>query len=205
MSTNAEPDFSTKTSVDQNNLAGTSDLPTIQDPNKIREDLASDPALDDLKKMKKTLEEELESSENAITDAAEKGTAVTPDADMKTMATTSNEADRLRSMMASQSMQGANSRLGLPLVEETVRAIMRLLKSLVNFILRRESTPEFGSGAPGLIAAAKGTVNKVEAADTAVNDAIRGAKKVRDLEHEDENELDSPSPTPPTGSGPRPK
>lgn len=207
MSTTAEPSPA-KTAADQNDLAGTSDVPASTDPSKIGEDLAANPALDDLAKMKKTLEEELEGSEKGVADAAENGTDVDPDADKKTIQTTSTEADRLRAMMAAQSMQGMNGmngKLGMPLVEETIKAIMRLLKKLVDFITRRKSTPEFGAGDPAMIAAAKGAVTKVDAADGAVNDALKDMKNNKQLEHDTDNELDSPSPAAPGGASPRPK
>jgi hypothetical protein len=201
MSTTAEPTSPTK----QNDMAGTSDVPASTDPSKIGGDLASNPALDDLAKMKKKLEEELEGSEQGVTDAAENGTDVDPEADKKTIETTSTEADRLRSMMASQSMQGMNGmngKLGMPLVEETIKAIMRLLKKLVDFITRRKSTPEFGTGDPAMIAAANGAVAKVDAADGAVNDALKDMKNNKQLEHDTDNELDTLSPGAPGGAGP---
>ncbi|WP_408602281.1 hypothetical protein [Pseudomonas sp. PLMAX] len=201
MSTTAEPTSPTK----QNDMAGTSDVPASTDPSKIGGDLASNPALDDLAKMKKKLEEELEGSEQGVADAAENGTDVDPEADKKTIETTSTEADRLRSMMASQSMQGMNGmngKLGMPLVEETIKAIMRLLKKLVDFITRRKSTPEFGTGDPAMIAAANGAVAKVDAADGAVNDALKDVKNNKQLEHDTDNELDTLSPGAPGGAGP---
>lgn len=205
MSTTAEPTSPAKTAADQNDLAGTSDVPTSQDPSKIGDDLAANPALDDLGKMKKTLEDELENSEKGLADAAENGTDVSPEADAKTIQTTSTEADRMRAMMAAQSMQGMNGKLGMPLVEETIKAIMRLLKALADFIMRRKSTPEFGNGDPTMIAAAKSAVNKVDAADGVVNDALKDMKATKQLEHDTANELDSPSPAAPGGAGPRPK
>lgn len=205
MSTTAEPTSRAKTAADQNDLAGTSDVPTSQDPSKINDDLASNPALDDLEKMKKTLEDELENSEKGLSDAAENETDVSPDADKKTIQTTSTEADRLRAMMAAQSMQGMNGKLGMPLLEETVKAVMRLLKKLIDFITRRKSTPEFGAGDPAMIAAANAAVTKVDAADGVVNDALKDMKATKQLEYDADNELDSPSPAAPAGAGPRPK
>lgn len=205
MSTTAEPTSPAKTAADQNDLAGTSDVPSSQDPDKIGNDLASNPALDDLGKMKKTLEEQLEESEKGLADAAENDTEVSPDDDKKTMQTTSTEADRLRAMMAGQSMQGMNGKLGMPLVEETIKAIMQLLKKLVDFITRRKSTPEFGSGDPTMIATANDTVGKVNATEGVVNDALKDMKANKQLEHDAANELDSPSPAAPGGAGPRPK
>jgi F0F1-type ATP synthase membrane subunit b/b' len=201
MSTTAEPTSSTK----QNDMAGTSDVPASTDPSKIGGDLAANPALDDLAKMKKTLEEELEGSEKGVADAAENGTDVDPEADQKTIETTSTEADRLRAMMAAQSMQGMNGmngKVGLPLLEETIKAVMRLLKKLLDFIFRRKSTPEFGTGNPALLAAADGAATKVDAADGAVNDALKDMKNNKQLEHDTANELDSLTPGAPGGAGP---
>lgn len=205
MSATAEPTSPAKSAVDQKDLAGTSDVPTSQDPSKIADDLASNPALDDLGKIKKTLEDELEDAEKGLADAAERGADVSPSADKKTIQTTSTEADRMRAMMAAQSMNGMNGKLGLPLVEETIKAIMRLLKALADFITRRKSTPEFGSGDPTMIAAAKSAVNKVESVDGVVNDALKNMKVTKQLERDTDNELDSPSPAASGGAGPRPK
>ena len=203
MSTTAEPTASTK----QTDMAGTRDVPASTDPSKLGGDLAANPALDDLANMKKTLEEELEGSEKGVADAAENGTDVDPEADKKTIETTSTEADRLRAMMAAQSMQGMNGmngKVGLPLLEETIKAVMRLLKKLIDFITRRKSTPEFGTGDPAMIAAANGAVTKVDAADGAVNDALKDMKMKnnKQLEHDTDNELDTLSPGAPGGAGP---
>lgn len=194
MSVTAEPTSQAKTSADQSDLAATSDVPSSQDPSKIESDLAANPALDDLTKMKKTLEDELEGSEKGVADAAEDGVDVSPEADNKTIKTTSTEADRLRAMMAAQSMQGMNGKLGMPLVEETVKAIMRLLKALADFITRRKSTPEFGHSDPAMIAAANSAVRKVDTTDGVVNDAFKDMKANKQLEHDTANDLDSPTP-----------
>lgn len=205
MSTAAEPNTPGKTADENSDLAGTPDVPSVNEPEKFETILATNPTLEDLKKAQQKLEEELKNAEGAANDAQEKGEEVPPEVDKKTMETTATEADRLRAMMAAQSMHGHNSKLGFPLVDEAVKAVMRLLKALANLIRRRTNEPDFGAGDPSMAAAANSTLKKVDGAENAVNDAMKEVKANKQRELDNANDLDSPSPNTPGGTAPRPK
>jgi hypothetical protein len=194
MSTSAEPSPS---SLDTVGAAATPSVPSPT-PAAVKAGLDGDPLAD-----------EMNNAHDALTAAAkdiapdEDNNPPDPEKEAKALDTAQRESDRLRDYMM---RQNGPMKMTVPIVEEAIKAFMKLLKDIYNLLRGKKSDPSLSSDSPGLIAKRDSVCKSIEDTQDVVQGAQNEASKIKQAELDKSDiENDGPSPDSPGAKAMAPK
>jgi hypothetical protein len=126
-----------------------------------------------------------------------------PDKEAKALVAAQRESDRLRDYMM---RQNAPMKMTVPLVEETVKMIMKLLKDLYSLLSGKKHDPSLSSDSPGLIAKRESASRSIEQTQDVVAGVQKEAEKIKQADIDKADiENDGPSPASPGAKAMAPK
>lgn len=191
MSVTSEPVVSGKSAVD---AAASSDVPSTTNPDSVKAGLDGQPMVDDLKSTAKELEDaksDLEPDEN--------GNEPDPEKESMALDKITRESDRMRNLMMQQNM-----RMKVNGVEEIIRAMVKLIKSIIATIFGRKNTPNSDHGDPALAVKRDAALNSTEKTEDALNDVQKNLAKEKQEALDNAMDNDGPSSSSPGSKGSAP-
>lgn len=191
MSVTSEPVVLGQSAVDS---AASADVPSTTSPDSLKAGLDGQPVVDDLKSTAKELEDaksDLEPDED--------GKEPDPVKESKALDTVTSESDRMRNLMMQQNM-----RMKVNGADEVVRAIIKLLQSIMALILRKKNTPTSEHGDPGLAAKRDAALNSSGKAESVLNGIQKDLAKEKQEALDNALDNDGPSPSAPGSKGSAP-
>lgn len=191
MSVTSEPVVSGQGAVD---AAASSDVPSTTNPDSVKAGLDGQPMVDDLKSTAKELEDaksDLEPDED--------GKEPDPAKESKALDTVTSESDRMRNLMMQQNM-----RMKVNGADEVVKAIIKLLQSIMALILRKKNTPTSDHGDPALAAKRDAALNSTGKTESVLNDVQKDLVKEKQEALDNALDNDGPSPSAPGSKGSAP-
>jgi hypothetical protein len=196
MSTSAEP---APSSLDTVGATSTPDVPSPT-PATVNAGLKGDPLADDMKKALAEL-----NNASGEMDPDKDNNPPDPAKEESALDKAKGESDRLREIMMRQQGMGRD-KMTLPIVEEMIKAFIKVLKAIWNKIFGKKDDPSGPAASPQLLAKRNETMKSIEKTEVVLDDVQKEAEKAKQAElDKDDVENDGASPGSPGAKAMAPK